>query len=199
MSFWFSITHLYSSICLKRSRKETHFFFLSHKTSFIWWQVLLLTAVSSWFRIFSIVFLRHNFCWLSLIRIFFRGFASFTEATEVGSVGGGVWSSLMVLSLINRSVQEITGVIFLNFRHTFLRNINFLSDIVFHSALWTTKCAVGAPGSKMCTVLLGERWTTVFEGSILQKRPSLPTASCRFEELSTPVLGSVVPRTHKTQ
>lgn len=132
----------YSSLFLhlsKEEHKRNTFFFLSHKTSFIWWQVLLLTAVSSWFRIFSVVFLRHNFCWLSLIRIFFRGFASFTEATEVGSVGGGVWSSLMVQSLINKSVQEITGVIFLNFRHTFLRNINFLSNIVFHSApsvLW---------------------------------------------------------------
>lgn len=197
MSFWFSITHLYSSICLKRSRKETHFFFLSHKTSFIWWQVLLLIAVSSWFRIF-VVFLRHNFCWLSLIRIFFRGFASFTEATEVGSVGGGVWSSLMVLSLINRSVQEITGIIFLNFRHTFLRNINFLSSIVFYSALWTAKCAVGSPGSK-CVQYCLEEGEPVCDGSVLYKRPSLPTANCRFEELSTPVLGSVVPRTHKTQ
>lgn len=152
--------------------------------------MLLLIAVSSWFRIFSVVFLKYNFCWLRLIRIFFRGFASFTGATEVGSVGGGVCSSLMVLSLMNRSVQEITGIIFLNFRHTFLRNINSLSKLVFHSALWTAKCAVGSPGSKICIVLLGERWTTVFEGSVLHKRPSLSTANCRFKELSTPVSGS---------
>lgn len=160
----------YSSLFLhlsKEEQKRNTFFFLSHKTPFIWWQVLLFIAVSSWFWIFSIVFLRHNFCLFSLIRIFFRGFASFTEATEVGSVGGGVCSSLMVLSLMNRSVQEITGIIFLNFRHTFLRNINSLSKLVFNSALWTTKCAVRSSGSKMCIVLLGERWTAVFEGSVL--------------------------------
>lgn len=127
----------YSSLFLhlsKEEQKRNTFFPLTQNILY------LMTGVithSCFFLILnlSIVFLRHNFCLFSLIRIFFRGFASFTEATEVGSVGGGVCSSLMVLSLMNRGVQEMTGIIFLNFRHTFLRNINSLSKLVFSSAL----------------------------------------------------------------
>lgn len=96
------------------------------------------------------------------------------------------------LSVMSRNVKEIT-----NFRHMFLRNVNSVRVLLFHSALQTSKCGVGSQGGKMGTLLLWVKYWYL-KAQVSSKGLHL-TANCNFEGFPTSFSGSVIPRTHKTQ